>query len=172
MIRIEKNKTAILISYALFAVCLSVCVLFAAYLFRSETDRDGTAFLIFGIFPMLLSAYIVVTAHREYELTEAGITKYGIFHHRRYYPWETFPYCYVVFFWDNKIGPYSNIVLSKTQIDHKTAKKIRYRFIPKPQSVICIGHTQERVDKLRALRPELHIEYRNHYLAKGHRKWW
>ncbi len=172
MIRTERNKTGIVIGFILLVFSLALCAWITIDLIRNETDNSEILLLSAGIFSVLISVYIVVAGYREYELTESGITMHSVFHFQRYFPWEIFPYCYVIFFWDNKAGPHSEIVFSKTMIDHKKGKKIRYGFLSKPYSVICIGHTQERVDEIRALRPELQIEYRNAYLAKGQRKHW
>ena len=172
MIRIEKNKEAVLTACAIFPASLILCAFIIIDLARNGAEAGNIFLLIVGILSLIIGTKAVFLSFAEYKLTEAGITMSTLFHIRQFYPWEDYPYCYVIWLWDKKLGPYSNIVFSKTEIDFKRAKRMKNGYRPKPHSMIYLDHTQNRVDELRALRPELKIEYRNTYLAKGHYEKW
>ncbi len=176
MIRIERNKTVIWIAIGLLITSLTLFTWSVYELIRSGITAFGIIFLILSIFLVIFSSNIVLFSCMELELTESGITKYYPFQITRRYEWRDFPYCYVVWYFNRKSGSsYSRIMFSKTVIDHERARKIRYddslnRFTPKPGSEFSISHTQQNLDKIRAMRPELQIEYRNTNLAKGQYK--
>ena len=176
MIRTERNKMVIQIAVGLLVTSLILCAWSVYELFRLGTGASEIIWLIITVFLVILSSNIVFFSFMELELAESGITKYYPFRITRQYEWKEFPYCYVIWHLNRKSGcSYSRILFSKTEIDHKRARKIRYddslnRYVPKPGSTFSITHTKQNLDMIRAMRPDLQIEYRNTDLAKGEYK--
>ena len=164
------------IAVGLLATSLILCAWSVYELFRLGTGASEIIWLIITVLLVILSSNIVFFSFMELELTESGITKYYPFRVTRQFKWKEFPYCYVIWYFSRKIGSsYSKIMFSKTEIDHKRARKIRYDdslnlFTPKPGSTFSIPHTKQNLDMIRAMRPDLQIEYRNTDLAKGQYK--
>ena len=176
MIRTEKSRTAIWITAGLLVTSLILCAWSVYEPIKSGISVSGIIWLIIGAFFVILSSNIVFCSFMELELTESGITVNYPFHITRRHDWKDVPYCYVIWYFNRKTGSsYSKIMFSKTEIDHKRARKIRYDdslnlFTPKPGSTFSIPHTQQNLDRIRAMRPDLQIEYRNTNLAKGQYK--
>ena len=178
MIRTERSMSVIWIAVGLLVTSLILFVWSVFELIRSGNSAFGIIFLIISIILIIFSSNIVFYRFMELELTASGIAKYYPFHITRRYEWTDFPYCYVIWYFNRKTGSsYSRIMFSKTEIDNKRARKIRYddslnRYEPEPGSTFSIAHTKQNLDMLRAMRPDLHIEYRNTNLAKGHYEKW
>ena len=177
MIRTERDKTQILMNLGLLCVWFFLCIWAIVNLCRNRAEVFYIVLLIVGFVSFILQSGFVIESFSVLELTESGITKYGPFLFTRRYEWKEYPYCYVIWFSNRQSGKsYSQILFSKTEIDHKQAKKIRYddswknAFTLRLDNTISLTHSQQLLDRIRALRPDLQIEYRNTYLAKGQYK--
>lgn len=168
MIKIENNKKYIIVLFGCVASCLIPCLLISIVLIKDGAKPMIVVILsLVEFFPLLLSFRILALGLRKYELSNTGITICSIFRISRHYALDVFPYCYIMWFTSPKTVPYPMIVFSRTEIDHKQARKIGKRgyFISKPYSVIVFQHTKELEKEIRCAFPELKIEYRNTFLA-------
>ena len=174
MVKIERNKPMLIFMFVLLAVVLVAFMPIMIDIFRPDPKIDVIIWTVIGVLVFSLVIHYIVVSYREYELNASGITIYGILHWTKHFSWKDFPYCYIMWVRGTGAKIYSLIVLSKTEIDVKQAKKIgnRGQFFSKPYSVITFLNTRELEKEIRSAFPELKIEYRNTSLAKREREGW
>ena len=168
MIKIEKNKDLFLFSHGFLAFVLILVIAIPIYFIKTGEGPDViitmTAMAALELIP---GVCLFIVSGRTYELTDAGITMYGVFHFKREFAWDDFPYCYILWT-SNKHGVYPLFVFSRTEFDEKRANKYDRNggILEKPYSVIAFKHTRELEKQIRDELPGLKFVYRNLHLAK------
>lgn len=140
-----------------FGCALFVAVILLVGLFSDEepTAKLVCCLLLGPIFLFFL--WMIPEMGAAYVLDGPGITIRPLFGKVRFFPWEDFPYRYVIRM-KSKGGWYKQFVFSREPISYRDRKRLRLSSRRHPKT-IELSHTMERERFLRDLLPGNGLSY-------------